>query len=130
MTYNGNGGSHNTQPFNQEKPPPPTCMSFCSSLRSTDARTYLAVVGTAVLGHGTLAVDQEAVPAALLGQGRLVAVSDEGVQLSLLAADGLHKLKGTERSTVNPVESFLSYLLPAEHHNYLVVLLHSSCVCT
>lgn len=55
---------------------------------------YLAVVSAAVLGHGALAVHQEAVPAALLGQSRLVSLSDEGVQLSLLAADGLHKLTG------------------------------------
>jgi hypothetical protein len=50
------------------------------------------MVGAAVLGHGALAVDQEAVPAALLGQRRLVALSDEGIQFALLAADGLHKL--------------------------------------
>lgn len=52
------------------------------------------MVGTAILGHGTLAVHQEAVPAALLRQRRLVPLSDEGVQLSLLTADGLHKLMG------------------------------------
>lgn len=52
------------------------------------------MVGAAVLGHGTLAVHQEAVPAALLGQGCLVSLSDEGVQLGLLTADGLHKLMG------------------------------------
>lgn len=59
-----------------------------------DTRTHLAMVGAAVLGHGTLAVHQEAVPAALLGQGCLVSLSDEGVQLGLLTADGLHKLVG------------------------------------
>lgn len=52
------------------------------------------MVGAAVLGHGTLAVHQEAVPAALLGQGCLVSLSDEGVQLGLLTADCLHKLVG------------------------------------
>lgn len=50
------------------------------------------MVGTAVLGHGALAVHQEAVPAALLRQGRLVTLCDKRVQLSLLAADGLHEL--------------------------------------
>lgn len=73
--------------------------SLVSSLVSlflflSDTWTYLAMVGTAILGHGTLAVHQEAVPAALLRQRRLVSLSDEGVQLSLLAADGLHKLIG------------------------------------
>lgn len=52
------------------------------------------MVGAAVLGHGTLAVHQEAVPATLLRQGCLVSLSYEGVQLSLLTADGLHKLMG------------------------------------
>lgn len=52
------------------------------------------MVGAVVLGHGTLAVHQEAVPATLLGQGCLVSLSDEGVQLGLLTADGLHKLMG------------------------------------
>lgn len=50
------------------------------------------MICTAVLGHGTLAVHQEAVPAALLGQSCLVPLSDEGVQLRLLTADGLDKL--------------------------------------
>lgn len=50
------------------------------------------MVGAAVLGHGTLAIHQEAIPAAFLRQGCLVSLSDEGVQLSLLTADGLHKL--------------------------------------
>lgn len=50
------------------------------------------MVGTAVLGHGTLAVHQEAVPATLLRQGCFIPLSDEGVQLGLLTADGLHKL--------------------------------------
>lgn len=50
------------------------------------------MVGAAVLGHGALAVHQEAVPAALLGQGRLVTLGDEGVEFGLLAANGLHKL--------------------------------------
>lgn len=61
--------------------------------------TDLAMVGAAVLGHGALAVHQEAVPAALLGQGRLVTLGDEGVQLGLLAADGLHKLFQKHRQT-------------------------------
>jgi len=56
--------------------------------------THLAMVGAAVLGHGTLAVHQETVPATLLGQGCLVSLGDEGVQLGLLTADGLHKLVG------------------------------------
>lgn len=50
------------------------------------------MVGTAVLGHSTLAVHQETVPATLFRQGCLVTLSNEGVQLSLLTADGLHKL--------------------------------------
>lgn len=54
--------------------------------------THLAVVGAAVLGYSTLPVHQEAVSPALLGQGRLVALGDEGVQLALLTADGLYKL--------------------------------------
>lgn len=85
-------------------------MSLCtfngriiSILSSSDIWTYLAMVGTAVLCHGTLAVDQEAVPAALLRQSCLVSLSNEGVQLSLLTADGLHKLIGNthtqEKST-------------------------------
>lgn len=61
--------------------------------------TCLAVVGTAVLGHGALAVHQEAVPAALLGQSCLVSLGDEGVQLSLFAADGLHELTGKGAKT-------------------------------
>lgn len=54
--------------------------------------SHLAVVGTAVLGHGTLTVHQEAVPPPLLGQSVLVALSDVVVQLALLVADGLHIL--------------------------------------
>lgn len=50
------------------------------------------MVGTAVLGHGTLAVHQEAVPTTLLRQGCFIPFGDEGVQLGLLTADGLHKL--------------------------------------
>lgn len=56
--------------------------------------TYLAVVGAVVLGHSALTVHQEAVPAALLRQGRLVSLRNESVQLSLLTADGLDKLRG------------------------------------
>lgn len=66
-------------------------------LDSAPVATYLAVVSAAVLGHGALAVHQEAVPAALLGESRLVPLGDEGVQLSLLAADGLHKLMREKR---------------------------------
>lgn len=55
--------------------------------------SHLAVVGTAVLGHGTLTVHQEAVPPPLLGQSVLVALSDVVVQLALLVADGLHILR-------------------------------------
>lgn len=62
--------------------------------RRSGRGTHLAVVGAAVLGHGALAVHQEAVPAAFLGEGRLVSLGDEGVQLGLLAADGLHELEG------------------------------------
>lgn len=51
------------------------------------------MVGAAVFGHGTLTVHQEAVPATLLWQRRLVSLRDEGVQLALLTADGLHELK-------------------------------------
>lgn len=67
--------------------------------RQTDRRAdrpYLSMVGAAVLGDGTLAVHEEAVPATLLGQCRLVALGDEGVQLTLLAADGLHELPTQE----------------------------------
>ena len=60
--------------------------------RDRPERPHLSMVGAAVLGHGALAVHEEAVAAALLGQRRLVALGDEGVQLTLLAADGLHKL--------------------------------------
>lgn len=55
--------------------------------------SHLAVVGTAVLGYGTLTVHQEAVPPPLLGQSVLVALSDVVVQLALLVADGLHILR-------------------------------------
>lgn len=56
------------------------------------------MVATAVLGYGTLAVHQEAVPPPLLGESILVALSDEAVQLALLVADGLHILwTGRER---------------------------------
>lgn len=62
------------------------------------SRGHLAVVGTAVLGYGTLAVHQEAVPPPLLGERVLVALSDVAVQLALLVADGLHILRtGRER---------------------------------
>lgn len=54
--------------------------------------THLAMVGTAVLGHGTLSVHQEAVPPPLLRQCCFIALGDEGVQVSLLAADSLHIL--------------------------------------
>lgn len=67
---------------------------FISSGWSHDTWTYLAVVGTAVLGHSTLPVHKETVPAALLRQGSLISLSNKGVQLSLLTADGFHKLKG------------------------------------
>lgn len=60
------------------------------------------MVGTAVLCHGTLAVDQEAVPAAFLRQSCLVSLSNEGVQLSLLTADGLHKLIGNTHRRNQP----------------------------
>ena len=66
--------------------------TVASLILSKGGRLYLAMVCAAVLGHGTLAVHQEAVPATLLGQSRLVALGDEGVQLTLLTADGLHKL--------------------------------------
>lgn len=55
--------------------------------------SHLAVVGTAVLGYGTLTVHQEAVPPPLLGQSVLVALSDIAVQLALLIADGLYILR-------------------------------------
>lgn len=55
--------------------------------------SHLAVVGTAVLGYGTLTVHQEAVPPPLLGQCVLVALGDVAVQLALLIADGLHILR-------------------------------------
>lgn len=61
------------------------------------------MVSAAVLGHGALAVHQEAVPAALLGQRRLVSLGDEGVQLGLLAADGLHELM-RERGETSEVQ--------------------------
>lgn len=59
----------------------------------SDRWTHLAMVGAAVFCHSTLTVHQEAVSAAFLGQGRLVSLCDEGVQLGLLTADGFHKLK-------------------------------------
>lgn len=52
------------------------------------------MVGAAVFGDGTLAVNQEAVPPPLLGQRVLVALGDVVVQLALLVADGFHKLRG------------------------------------
>ena len=58
--------------------------------------SHLGVVGVAALGHGTLTVDQEAVPPPLLGQGVFVALRDVAVQLTLPAADGLHVLRDRE----------------------------------
>lgn len=76
------------------------------------------MVGAAVLGHSTLAINQEAVPAALLGQSCLVTLSDEGVQLSLLTADSLHKLKENTQGQTD-----LSLNIWCLH-----VLLHYRCV--
>lgn len=73
--------------------------------------TCLAVVGTAVLGHSTLSVNKEAVSATLLWQGCLVALGDEGVQLRLLTADGLHKLRehtDTQTGMSNQITSLKS----------------------
>ena len=62
-------------------------------------RGYLAVVGAAVLGHGALAVHQEAVPPPLLRERCLVALGDAAVQLALFTADGLHILQREEMET-------------------------------
>lgn len=51
------------------------------------------MVGAVVFGNGTLAIHQEAVPPPLLGQRVLVALCDVVVQLTLLVADGFHKLQ-------------------------------------
>lgn len=61
--------------------------------------SHLAVVGTAVLGYGTLTVHQEAVPPPLLRQSVLVALSDVVVQLALLIADGFDILERGRKKT-------------------------------
>lgn len=59
---------------------------------------HLGVVGGGVLGHGALLLHQEAEPAPLLRQRRLVAVGHVVLQVALLAADGVDVLGGRGRA--------------------------------
>lgn len=63
-----------------------------------EIQSHPGMVGTEVFGDGALAVNQEGVPTALLGQGCLVSLCHKAVQLTLLCAHHLHILKGRENS--------------------------------
>lgn len=74
------------------------------------------MIGTAALGYGTLPVHQEAVPPPLLGQSVLVALSDVGIQLALLIADGLYILGRGRKKVGMKKHGMMPQLLPYPEH--------------
>lgn len=80
------------------------CCLSCTAKEKASG-SHLAMVGTAVLGHGTLAIHQETVSPTFLWKCCFIALCNEAIQLTLFTADGLNILRKIKGKTVSYIQN-------------------------